>query len=384
MMRDGDGKANILLVDDIPANLLALRSILESLNQNLIEASSGEEALRHLLHEDFAVILLDVSLPRMDGYEVARLIRGRKRCQRTPIIFVTAYETPSERMIEAYSQGAVDFLIKPIVPTILRSKVAVFVELFRKTEQIKRQQEQLFSQQREMMRAGHLAVAGQLAAGVAHEVRNPLATIKVLVEGALRARNAAPISREELTVIHGEIARLERIVQDYLDFARPPALNRCLGDLREVVDQAAALLEANARRQAVRLAIDYPEQPVWAKVDHDQVRAVLVNLLLNAMEAMPRGGDLNVGLVAKGQEVELTVTDTGSGFPPDILKRLFTPFASGKPTGTGLGLCISKRIVEYHDGRITARNRAEGGAIVALTLPIARPEENCAEIADRR
>lgn len=372
MMRDNEGKANVLLVDDTPANLLALRTILETLDQNLVEASSGEEALRHLLHDDFAVILLDVSLPGMDGYEVARLIRGRKRCRRTPIIFVTAYETPSERMIEAYSQGAVDFLIKPLIPAVLCSKVAVFVELFQKTEQVKRQQEQLLCQQREMMRAGHLAVAGQLAAGVAHEVRNPLATIKVLVEGALRAKNPAPLSRQELTVIHGEIVRLERIVQDYLDFARPPELNRCLGDLRDVVDQAAALLQANARRQGVRLVADYPEQPVWAKVDHDQLRAVLVNLLLNAIEAMPRGGRLHVALATTRQEVQLTVTDTGSGIPPEILKRLFAPFVSGKPSGTGLGLCISKRIMEYHGGRITAKNRAEGGAVVAITLPVSQ------------
>ncbi|HZV07549.1 MAG TPA: ATP-binding protein [Gemmataceae bacterium] len=367
MMRES--KANVLLVDDTPANLLALRTILDTLGQNLVEALSGEEALRHLLHDDFAVILLDVSLPGMDGYEVARMIRGHKRCQRTPIIFVTAYETPSERMIEAYSQGAVDFLVKPLVPVVLRSKVAVFVELFQKSEQLKRQQEQMLSQQREMMRAGHLAVAGQLAAGVAHEVRNPLATIKVLVEGALRTKNAAPLSRQELTVMHGEIARLERIVQDYLDFARPPELNRSRGDLREVIDQAAALLQANARRQGVRLQIDYPSQPVWAQVDHDQLRAVLVNLLINAIEAMPRGGPLKISLTSANQEIELTVTDTGAGIPPDILKNLFTPFVSGKPTGTGLGLCISKRIVEYHGGRITAKNHPEGGAVVTIKLP---------------
>ncbi|MGH7172067.1 MAG: ATP-binding protein, partial [Gemmataceae bacterium] len=102
------------------------------------------------------------------------------------------------------------------------------------------------------------------------------------------------------------------------------------------------------------------------------------------MEAMPRGGLLNVALTATSREVKLIVTDTGAGIPQDILKRLFTPFVSGKPTGTGLGLCISKRIVENHGGRITARNRAEGGAVVALTLPVANPEENCAEIADRR
>ncbi|MHB1425571.1 MAG: ATP-binding response regulator, partial [Gemmataceae bacterium] len=311
MRRDSDGKANVLLVDDTAANLLALRSILETLDQNLVEAVSGEQALQHLLHDDFAVILLDVSLPGMDGYEVARLIRGHKRCQRTPIIFVTAYDTPSERMIEAYSQGAVDFLVKPLVPTILRSKVAVFVELFQKTEQLKRQQEQMLSQQREMMRAGHLAVAGQLAASVAHEVRNPLATIKVLVEGALRTKNASPLNRQELTVMHGEIARLERIVQEYLDFARPPELNRIRGDLREVVDQAAALVQANARRQGVRLVTDYPPQPVWAKVDHDQLRAVLVNLLLNALEAMPQGGQLKAALHATMLEAERS-----AGVPP--------------------------------------------------------------------
>jgi signal transduction histidine kinase len=200
-------------------------------------------------------------------------------------------------------------------------------------------------------------------------VRNPLATIKVLVEGALRARNASPLSREELTVMHGEIARLERIVQDYLDFARPPELNRSLGDLRDVVDQAAALLQTAARRQGVRLGVEQPSGPIWAKVDHDQLRAVLVNLLLNAIEAMPQGGPLRVALDATGRETKLTVTDTGSGIHPDILKRLFSPFVTSKPSGTGLGLCISKRIVESHGGRITAANRAEGGAVVTLTLP---------------
>jgi signal transduction histidine kinase len=384
MTRDSEIKANVLLVDDTPANLLALRTILESLGQNLIEATSGEQALHHLLNDDFAVVLLDVSLPGMDGYEVARMVRGRKRSQRTPIIFVTAYDTPSERMIDAYSQGAVDFLVKPLVPAVLRSKVAVFVELFQKTEQVKRQQEQMLSQQREMMRAGHLAVAGQLAAGVAHEVRNPLATIKVLVEGALRPRNAAPLSREELTVMHGEIARLERIVQEYLDFARPPELNRARGDLRDVLDQAAALLQANARKQSVQLALDYPAQPVWATVDHDQIRAVLVNLLLNATEAMKQGGRLQVALSATYREVVLTVADTGCGIPPDILKRLFTPFVSSKPTGTGLGLCISKRIVESHGGRIAAKNRPEGGAEVVLTLPLVAAEEKHIQIVQRR
>jgi signal transduction histidine kinase len=381
---DSESKANVLLVDDRPANLLALRGVLDGLGQNLIEALSGEEALRHLLHDDFAVILLDVNLPGMDGYEVARLIRSHKRCERTPIIFVTAYETPSERMIEAYSQGAVDFLVKPLIPAVLCSKVSVFVELFQKTEQLKRQQEQMLSQQREMMRAGHLAVAGQLAASVAHEVRNPLATIKVLVEGALRTKNASPLSSQELTVMYGEITRLEKIVQDYLNFARPSEPNRSLGDVREVVDQAAALLQSAARRQGILLVVSYPSQPLWAKVDHDQLRAVLINLLLNAIEAMPKGGPLRIALDAMAQQIKLTVEDTGTGIHPDIFKRLFSPFVTSKPSGTGLGLCISKQIVESHGGRITAANRAEKGAVVTITLPVADSEDHRAQTTDRR
>jgi signal transduction histidine kinase len=381
---DSQSKANVLLVDDTPANLLALRSVLDGLGQNLVEALTGEEALRRLLHDDFAVILLDVNLPGMDGYEVARLIRSQNRCQRTPIIFVTAYETPSERMIEAYSQGAVDFLVKPLISAVLCSKVSVFVELFQKTEQIKRQQEQMLAQQREMMRAGHLAVAGQLAASVAHEVRNPLATIKVLVEGALRTKNTSPLSREELTVMHGEIARLERSVKDYLDFARPSEPNRSFGDLRKVVDQAAALLQSTARRQSVVLTVDYPSQPVWVKVDHDQLRAVLVNLLLNAIDAMPKGGPLRVALDATTQQIKLAIEDAGTGIQPHILKRLFAPFVTSKPSGTGLGLCISKQIVESHGGRITAANRIEAGAVVTVTLPIADLEEHRAQTTDRR
>jgi signal transduction histidine kinase len=111
---------------------------------------------------------------------------------------------------------------------------------------------------------------------------------------------------------------------------------------------------------------------VWAKVDHDQLCAVLINLLLNAIEAMPRGGPLHIALEATNPEIKLSVADSGTGIHPDILKRLFTPFVTSKPSGTGLGLCISKRIIESHGGRITARNRAEGGAIVTLTLPTAK------------
>ena len=383
---DASPRANILLVDDSPANLLALAEVLRPLGQNLIEARSGEEALRQLLREDFAVVLLDIALPDLDGYEVARLLRGRERLRQTPIIFVTAYQVPPDGPAAPYSLGAVDFLVKPLSPVVVRSKVAVFVELFLKTEQLRRQQEQLRRQQQEVLRAEHLAAVGRLAAGVAHEVRNPLATIKLLVEGALRREEPRPLSREQLTVLYGEAARLERTVQEFLDFARPPRLQRRPTDLREVIEQAAALVRARAQRQHVRLLAPLPAAPVPAVVDPGQLGTVLVNLLLNALDALPGGGSVEVSLEPGPAEVTLAVRDSGPGFPPDVLGQLFTPFLSSKPTGTGLGLCICRRVVEDHGGRLVVANRPEGGACVSIVLPAppAAPEPCHAETAARR
>src|SRR5438067_12192026 len=138
-----DPKVHILLVDDRPANLLALEAILDDLGHNLVKAASGEEALRLLQGQEFAAVLLDVQMPGMDGFETAKLIRRREQVRHTPIIFLTAYEDNRLPVDEAYALGAVDYLVKPLVPVILRAKVAGFVELYAKTEQIKRQAEQL-------------------------------------------------------------------------------------------------------------------------------------------------------------------------------------------------------------------------------------------------
>src|SRR5262249_36447342 len=139
---------NILLVDDEPANLLALEAVLGDLGQNLVAARSGDEALHHLLRDDFAVVLLDVQMQGLDGYETAKLIRGREKSRHTPIIFLTAYEDNRLPVDEAYGLGAVDYLVKPLIPVILQAKVAGFVELFQKTEQVRQQAEQLRQMER--------------------------------------------------------------------------------------------------------------------------------------------------------------------------------------------------------------------------------------------
>lgn len=236
--------------------------------------------------------------------------------------------------------------------------------------------ERLQRQQNEMLRAQQLAAVGQLAASVAHEVRNPLTSIKMIVEAALRDHKPKPLTTDTLRVVHGEIRRLEQTVQDFLDFARPPALQRRPCDLRAVVSQAVELVRARARQQKVLIDLRPPDGPLVGEVDPDQFCTVLVNLFVNALDAMPHGGRLGVQLDGSPPDgIRLTVADTGDGISPEVMDRLFTPFTSTKPTGSGLGLSISRRIIEEHGGRIRAANRPEGGACFTFTLPA--PREDC-------
>jgi signal transduction histidine kinase len=237
--------------------------------------------------------------------------------------------------------------------------------------------ERLQRHQREMLRAEQLSAVGQLAASVAHEIRNPMTSVKLLVDSVLRTQNRKPLTLDDLNVIHAEVARVEQTVQGLLDFARPPAPQRHTCDLRPVVTQAVELVRARARQQRVEIEVTTPEQPLTTNVDGGQLGTVLVNLFLNALDAMPQGGQMHVRLEPAGpDEVRLSVTDTGAGIPPEMAGRLFVPFASSKATGTGLGLSISRRIIEEHDGRITAGNRPEGGARFTITLPAAVEESH--------
>lgn len=232
-------------------------------------------------------------------------------------------------------------------------------------------------QQEAVLRAQQLAAVGQLAAGIAHEVRNPLTSIKMLVEAALRTRNPRPFTEENLRIIHGEVARLERTVQGFLAFARAPVLRRDEVDLRDVVRQAVELIRARAAMQKVEIAWQPPPVTRPAAVDRDQICTVLVNLAINALDAMPHGGRLQFELdTAPDGAMEIMVADSGPGISAELSEQLFTPFFSTKATGTGLGLCISKRIVEEHGGRLTFRNCPNGGAAFMMTLPLPALREN--------
>lgn len=241
----------------------------------------------------------------------------------------------------------------------------------------------LQAQERDLLRAAQLAAVGQLAAGVAHEVRNPLTGIKFLVEAALRPSSPTALTAEDLRLIRQEIVRMERTVQDLLDYARTPPPDRRAHDLRELLVDAADVANSRAARKQLVVRVEMPEVPTPVWVDRDQVLSLVTNLLFNAIDAAPTGGEVGVRVVVgPGDRVTVEVIDTGPGIDPVVADRLFTPFATTKPTGAGLGLTVARRIALDHGGTLTAANRPGGGACFTLTLSAA--EESRAEAVGRR
>jgi two-component system sensor histidine kinase HydH len=228
----------------------------------------------------------------------------------------------------------------------------------------------LREQQGKLLRTEQLSQVGQLAAGVAHEIRNPLTGIKMLVEAALRPQATRFLSAEDLQIIHREVKRLEQTVQSFLDFARLPQPQKAPCDLRAIIAQARELVQGRAAKQEIRIEVVTPPEPVVAWIDASQLTTVLVNLFLNALDVLKSQGLLEVRLAAPDEaSITLKVLDSGPGIPPEIMERIFSPFATNKPHGTGIGLYVSARIMEEHGGSITASNRPEGGACFTLQLP---------------
>jgi signal transduction histidine kinase len=221
-----------------------------------------------------------------------------------------------------------------------------------------------------LQRAEQMMAIGQVAAGVAHELRNPLTSIKGLVQVNLRELKSRGLPVEDLTVIEHEIRRMERTLQTFLDFARPPTPNRQTIDLAMIPQRVLVLVGGRARKQGVALEFIRPQAPVVANADFDQIQQLLLNLVLNALDAMPRGGRIEVELQpARDGFVELYVRDDGPGIASTILPKVFETFVSSKETGVGLGLPLSRRIAEDHGGTLTAYNLPESGACFLLRLP---------------
>ena len=363
--------ANILLVDDQPANLLALEAILSDLGQTLVKARSGEEALRLLLRNDFAVVLLDLAMPGLDGFQTAQLIRGRERSRHTPIIFLTGHDRNDFPVDLAYQLGAVDYLVKPLIPVILRAKVAVFVDLFRKAE-LRRRAEQLAEANRQK---------DEFLAMLAHELRNPLAPIRNAVQLLnLRPDDPAVVAQAR-DIISRQTEQLTRLVDELLDASR---IARGKVQLKPERIDLAALVKAvtgdqRAEFEAARLtlAVDVPDAPLWVRGDAARLTQVVGNLLNNALKFTDPIGRVALLLQEEGGSAYLSVEDTGVGIAPEALPRLFEAFSQVDATlerskgGLGLGLAVIKGLVELHGGHVSATSEgANRGARFTVWLPL--------------
>ena len=379
----------ILAVDDRPDNLLALEAVLEPLDLDIIRATSGHEALRHLLTADVAVILLDVQMPELDGYETARLIKARARTQNIPIIFLTARDKAVEHELTAYDTGAVDYLSKPFAPEVLRAKVQVFVDLWRQSKTIDEQrillerrleerdraEASLRSQTVELERSN--AELERFAFVASHDLREPLQIVAGFLD-LLRARDVAadPTVTDLIERATSGIEGMSHLIDDLLNYARASTgeQNPEVLALDDLLAEARAELSPDLEESAMLLTND-PLPEVLG--DRWQLSRLLVHLLHNAIvyrQPDRTRPQVHVGLTRQEERWVVSIRDNGRGVDPRDIPRLFTILGRGHPQvgegGTGVGLALCRRVVERHGGEIWMESVEGEGSTVSFTLPV--------------
>ena len=423
-----DDPVNILLVDDQPARLLTYQTILSDLGQNLVLAHSGRDALDKLMHQEFAVVLLDVSMPEMDGFETAELIHAHPRFEKTPIIFVTGIHISELDRLRGYKAGAVDYVAIPVVPEILRSKVMVLVELYCKRRELStlnqilaRANKQLAetnaslqaektreleslnatlqganaelartnrSLHREIAERARIDKALQEAdrnkdeflAMLAHELRNPLAPMLNALQ-QLRLKPSEAQSQWAQEVMQRQLAQLTRLVDDLLDVSRITrgmiTLAREPLEVATLITRAVETVQPLLQERDHQLTLLIPPEPLRVNGDTTRLTQALANVLGNAAKYTDRGGRIALRCSREGANVEICVRDNGVGISPELLPRIFDLFTQldRRPdhtvSGLGIGLALVRRLVEMHGGTVTAHSAGVGaGSEFVIRLPL--------------
>ncbi len=405
-----DDRINLLLVDDRPENLLALEAILEPLGQNLIRVASGPEALKKVLVEEFAAILLDVQMPGMNGFEVAEIIKSREKSRTIPIIFLSAISKEDAYVYKGYSMGAVDYVFKPFNPDVLRSKVSVFVDLYLKQREIQRQGDLLRDSQKRELELEHRTVLLETEARSAAQLskmNEELHRRQVALEQAMGARNRfyASMSHELRTPINAVIGYSTLMLDNIygpLNVKQKEGLQRTLRAARHLLELVNDVLDLSkieagkielsiqpvmfpslvedlfvtvrplADDYGSSLSLEMEGEPLNIVSDPRRVRQIILNLLSNAIK-FGEGKPIRVMCKhAEGGGVEVEVIDQGVGIAEEDVSRIFEEFvqvSESKQPGTGLGLPISRRLAQLLDGFLSVSSVLGQGSTFRLKLP---------------
>ena len=409
-------RARILIVDDLPEKLLVYRTLLEDLDAQIVEAHSGTEALKRVLEGEFAVLLLDVNMPDIDGLETANLVRRHKNGRHTPIIFITSYADEMQTA-RGYELGAVDYILSPVIAPVLRTKVRVFVDLYEaraalalsnqeletrvteRTGELQKSNERLQAEIAERLRAEAereallarekvlRAEAEELSrlkdeflATMSHELRTPLNAIFGWIT-LLRTRRLDEATEERaLETIERNARAQKRLIEDLLDVSRivtgKVALELVTVDPRRVVEAALETMHPAAQTKGLKIVPLLDTGAGTVRGDFARLQQIVCNLLSNAIKFTDTGGQVEVCLARRNGEVEISITDSGQGIKPEFLPLVFDRFRqedgsiSRRHGGLGLGLAIVRHLVELHAGSVDAQSAGEGkGAKFIVRLP---------------
>jgi signal transduction histidine kinase len=409
-------RARILIVDDLPEKLLVYRTLLEDLDAQIVEAHSGTEALKRVLEGEFAVLLLDVNMPDIDGLETANLVRRHKNGRHTPIIFITSYADEMQTA-RGYELGAVDYILSPVIAPVLRTKVRVFVDLYEaraalalsnqeletrvteRTGELQKSNERLQAEIAERLRAEAereallarekvlRAEAEELSrlkdeflATMSHELRTPLNAIFGWIT-LLRTRRLDEATQERaLETIERNARAQKRLIEDLLDVSRivtgKVALELVTVDPRRVVEAALETMHPAAQAKGLKIVPLLDTGAGTVRGDFARLQQIVCNLLSNAIKFTDTGGQVEVCLARRNGEVEISITDSGQGIKPEFLPLVFDRFRqedgsiSRRHGGLGLGLAIVRHLVELHAGSVDAQSAGEGkGAKFIVRLP---------------